>query len=221
MRRADQRRGRSSRPEACLNRLFQKLKLRLLLLLIGTAVATVLIGVVYRCWGKDEATLAVYWLTAIIVLAYTYETHGMRREMVRQNEIAIQPLLVTSVAPAEVKEDYRYEALIVHNIGRGPALFVRIDPIAIAEGHNIDFEVVDYVEAGKSAPTTATYGGRMDFIASLNPKTASRIHRVTLRYEDINKRERYSVMQMGKDGIRLLDHGEGKPTGPRKSDAKI
>jgi len=193
-----------------LKLLWNKLRKRI----VAVAVATVLIGMVFW-WSKDAATLIVYWLTAIIVLVYTYETHGMRREMVRQNDISIQPLLITSIVPRTIAGEVTQGVeLNVLNIGRGPALFVRIDPIEITPGggHSIDFEVVDYVEAGKSVVAKATFADRVSFLSSLKPKS-NRTYRVTLHYEDINRRERFSVMQMGKDGIRLLDHGDGKPTG--------
>ena len=190
-------------------------RIRLQHLIVGVIAANILVAVVYRHWGKDEATLVVYWLTAIIVLVYTFETHGMRREMIRQNDISIQPLLITSIVPRKiVGEVIRGEDLNVLNIGRGPALFVHIDPIEIVPGdeHNIDFEVVDCVEAAKSVLATAKYAGRSDFVARLKPNADNLTHRVTVHYEDINGRKRYSVMQMGKGGIRLLKHGQAKPT---------
>src|SRR5437870_11069839 len=85
----------------------------------SAALLTVLpAGVAYWC-GRDAASVVIYWLTALVVLAYSYETYGMRLQMIRQNEIAIQPLLITSiearpiVAPGSTNRD----ALIIRNIG--------------------------------------------------------------------------------------------------------
>src|SRR5262245_3175624 len=180
--------------------------IRLLIISLGVVVATVLIAVVYRCWGTNEATLLATWVAAIIVLVYTVETHGMKREMIRQNDISIQPLLITSIVPPDLQRSR--ETLAVRNIGRGPALFIRVDEIKIliessTEPVVVAFDVVDLLEASKSTVLEAKYAGIRDFAANLNPKYARDTYRVTLRYEDINKRERYSVMQMGKDGLTL------------------
>lgn len=61
-----------------------------------------------------------YWF---VVLIYTVETQGLRIEMIRQNEIAVQPVIV---AAAKKGESENIEFLL-KNIGRGPALFVKVD----------------------------------------------------------------------------------------------
>ena len=39
---------------------------------------------------------ALLWLTGIVILLYTAETYGLRLEMVRQNEMSVQPLIIVT-----------------------------------------------------------------------------------------------------------------------------
>ena len=65
------------------------------------------------------------WLTGIIILLYTVETHGLRVEMVRQNEMAVQPLVTVGIERRKVEGSQEFKDMLVfRNIGRGPALFV-------------------------------------------------------------------------------------------------
>ena len=91
--------------------------------------------------------IGITGVTALIVLAYTIETQALRLEVVRQNEIAIQPLLVAGV----VRRDGR-PRMVLRNVGKGTALFVRpkdvVFPGVPGGGDNIvraTFEGVDYI----------------------------------------------------------------------------
>jgi hypothetical protein len=77
---------------------------------ITVVLLTILPVVAYRCAGYNLATVVIYWLTALVVLAYTYETYGMRQQMIRQNEIAIQPLLIMAIDPPTFVEQVRRSA---------------------------------------------------------------------------------------------------------------
>src|SRR6266478_5448528 len=170
-------------------------------------------------WDDKLVAPVIYWLTAAFLLAYTYETYGLRVQMIRQNEIAIQPLLILSIERSSVPEPgsvSRSDVLTVRNIGRGTAIFVQIEEIEILvddspESLVVKFDTVDYVEPGKSAVAAAGFFSRdgdslkrhFDFLPNLNPKYARERIEVVLRYEDVDGGARFSVVQMGKPGIRL------------------
>ncbi|MDZ7412963.1 MAG: hypothetical protein ONB15_05435 [candidate division KSB1 bacterium] len=173
-------------------------------------------GLAYYLDSKNLANI-IYWLTGLVVLLYTIETQGMRQEMVRQNEIVIQPLVIAVIGGPE-----GCRQLILRNIGRGPALSIHVEDVTLtdAAGDNVPFimkvQTMDYLEPQtERAPITelvsacsAIPGSYFDAIPSLDPGTAVDSCKLTIKYDDIDGQLRYSLMQMGKDGIRLLDHGK-------------
>lgn len=182
------------------------------------------LGPVIASRGWSDAANTIYWLTALVVLTYTVETYGMRLEMVRQNEIAVQPVVIVPVEfrPLSIAPTATYgHQVFLRNIGRGPALFIRVpdvnltDPIGEVQ-FVAHFETPDLLEVGKEAvvKATMTYITRvpdpnpthLDFVASLRPETAAETYQVTAYYDDTGGRTYESVTQMGKDGIRLLRH---------------
>ena len=64
---------------------------------------------------------ALILATGLVLLFYTLETQAIRLEMVRQNEISIQPVLIAGI---EIQADNR-NRIVLRNIGRGPALFIQ------------------------------------------------------------------------------------------------
>src|SRR5207253_10533217 len=59
---------------------------------------------------------ALLWLTGIVILLYAAETHGLRLEMVRQNEMSVQPLIiVTRIVSRENGGD---RVVLTNKIGR-------------------------------------------------------------------------------------------------------
>ena len=160
----------------------------------------------------------------VIVLFYSIEAHGMRREMLRQNEIATQPLVVATVErrpvnPGATQDTYQ---VVLRNIGRGVALFVQPSDIVAHDERKIrcvvKFTAVDVLEPGKDAVTEAAMyreegaeAARLgDFIAGLIPTRATDTYDLVISYEDIGAQEYQSTMRMGKGGIRLL--GPGQPS---------
>src|SRR5688572_12510121 len=67
-------------------------------------------------------------LTGLVVLVYTIETQALRFEMVRQNELEIRPFLVLFI-----KGNQWERRLMIKNIGKGAAFFVRIDDVQLRE----------------------------------------------------------------------------------------
>ena len=170
-------------------------------------------------------TDGIYLVTGIAVVLYTVETFYLRREMVRQNELMVQPLLITRIERPDADDHggQRRDRLMLRNIGRGPGLFVRVPDVEITEAAGVRFtagcEVVDVIEAGETviapihvwtdvpeAPEEAPRR-RFKFVSNLNPKYANATQEIRVEYQDVSGQRHESVMQMGKDGIRLVRHG--------------
>jgi len=181
----------------------------------------VLVPIVVMVFGWRLASLndLLIWLTGFVVLLYTVETQGLRLEMVRQNEIMVQPIVIIGIHRKPF--DNR---LFLKNIGRGSALFVRIENVPLGEvaGDLRDmrdrlvasvatFSQFNYLEAGQETSfqglcaTDARAGFlNLDFLPSLDPDTAIQNYELIIRYQNIDGRGHQTKMRIGKDGILLL-----------------
>lgn len=175
-------------------------------------------------FGENTLNNALLWLTGVVVLVYTVETHGLRLEMVRQNEINIEPLVIVGIqqeweqhiAPTERGR------MILKNVGRGPALFVRIRDTYLTDvaGDRVrfvaKFDQIDCLESGKDCRVTAkcvpinanVRPEYLDFFPSLDPSTAIENYELTIEHQDTSGQLRQTIVQMGKGGVRLLRHGK-------------
>ncbi|OFW14562.1 MAG: hypothetical protein A3H27_15910 [Acidobacteria bacterium RIFCSPLOWO2_02_FULL_59_13] len=191
-------------------------------LFLCVLAAFVLAPLVFEAKNVNDALL---WLTGVVVLFYTIETHGLRLEMVRQNEMAVQPLLIATVEHRTVQRiaPTSTNSVVLKNIGRGPALYVRVAEIDMGPAGSgrfiAKFDPVDYIEpTGEIFPNANWYGDfgsgdvsrPMDFTSNLDPRFANETYEVRISYEDISGTQYQSKMQMGKAGIRLLEHGKIK-----------
>lgn len=186
---------------------------------VGSAVFIV-VPLLGTLLGYKPSTV-ILWATGLVVLAYTIEAYRMRLELVRQNEIAIQPVLITTIEEIRTgtgKTRRFKNQIVIRNIGRGPALFIKVNEMDLFEEADVHFvakfDTVDYLEPGKDTLAKVTLWShapkevqeRFDFVSNLDPRYATRTFQVVISYEDIASQKRESVMQMGKDGVRLLRH---------------
>jgi hypothetical protein len=148
---------------------------------------------------------------------YSIETRGMRNEMVRQNEMAVWPMLISAILESPGVDEASHR-LVIRNVGKGPALFVKIDNvIAVPEGRfNVEFDSISVIPAGEEELARARVYidgvlamNRLDtFVAALNPRYGQDTHLITVRYQDLaGSTNRWTLMQMGKEGIRLINNG--------------
>jgi hypothetical protein len=191
--------------------------------LIGLAAIVFVVAPLVAWVAGWSVGNAVVFGTGVVVLLYTYETHQMRWQLVRQNEIAVQPLVLAGVEPRDLgfsRSDWR---VILRNIGKGPALFIRAQDfcqIDLGNGEScLRLIPVDYIapsgEAVLPVRLIVTENGKetikaedWNFVANLHPEFASETYEIVVQYEDIEGRKHWSKTQMGKGGIRLLDHGQ-------------
>lgn len=145
------------------------------------------------------------WLTGFVLLIYTVETQGLRIEMIRQNEIAVQPVIV---AAGKKGESEKIEFLL-KNIGRGPALFVKVDDALLTRELGGNWLVtyvntIDYIEPGCEVTAAALENRDDQGVASIRKKGKQPFH-MTIRYEDINRTKIKTVLQVG-IGQKLLKY---------------
>jgi len=178
----------------------------------GSLVLFLILPAVVRKVG-GQFTEGVLIGTGVAVLWYTVETFYARREMIR-------PLLITAIEERVSPTDrLPVDAVVIRNIGRGPALFVRMADVVILKNsagrRTVQFKVVDIIEPRKRVVAepreyvreeTETGERVWRLTPALKPGTASDDYQVVISYEDLSGRDHQSVMQMGKSGIRLLRH---------------
>ncbi len=175
-------------------------------LFMPLAAAFVILPLYFRDPMGITLSDSLLWLTGVVLLIYTVETHGLRIEMVRQNEIAVQPVIV---AAAKKGESETVEFLL-KNIGRGPALFVKVDGALLTRelGENwlvTRTNAIDYIEPGCEI-TAAALGKRDRQGVSPIKKKGEQPFHMTIQYEDINGTKIETVLQVG-IGQQLLKYG--------------
>ena len=166
-------------------------------------------------------TNGVYIGTGIAVLWYTLETASLRREaaaqtraIAAQTEVMVSPLLVARVGSTSSggSQGTTTHAILVRNIGRGPALSVKIQDLIVDPTTPITlcFDALDVIrvdeEAAASGATTVRGAEFSRCLSLLKPEFASTTYELRITYLDMAGREHTSAVQMGKGGIRLLRH---------------
>lgn len=164
---------------------------------------------------------SLLWLTGIVVLFYTVETQGLRLEMVRQNEISVQPLVIATVAERETRRiaPVSADVIILRNIGRGPALYVKVEDVLLTRELSGDeyvstFGTIDFIEPGCEVVAMPMVLSSGKEVTDINPvlhfkprESGGQTYYVTIRYEDVDGTKRQSIIQMGAGGIKLIRHG--------------
>lgn len=194
--------------------------------LAGAAVLAFVIVPAVAWFAGLNIGNAILWATGIVLLAYTIETQAMRLEMVRQNEIAIEPVVIAIIeerSAATVPAPTFRQELILQNIGRGPALFLRVQDLTLTDpaGDRVRFVArfapVSYLEPQHEVVVRVAECRAIDVdipsthlnpLPSLEQSTALEDYDVVIQYQDTNGGARETVMRMGKTGVSLVRHGK-------------
>ena len=162
------------------------------------------------------------WLTAFLVLLYTVETQGLRFEMIRQNEMSVEPVIIATFQTKAVQKIASTfgEVIVLRNIGRGPALYIKVDNEAILTrelGNNwyiSNIGTIDFIEPGGEVIISPTLRNPEQQSPEANTPHISKVRQkgdptvvVKIRYEDIGGTKRESLIQMGDGGPKLIKHG--------------
>jgi hypothetical protein len=169
-------------------------------------------------WAKGTLAEAIYFVTGAIILWYTVETHAMRRETTRQTELAVKPAVLARI------EDNPH-ALILRNIGNGPALYVMVEDIEFDTGgragvpdHVVTFATTDVIEAKTEVPATVHLGRQtgqgtkplFDYLSALDRRYQKKLDLpVVIRYQDLYGGLHRTRLEMGKSGTRFIRFESG------------
>jgi hypothetical protein len=156
--------------------------------------------------------------TGLIILAYTLETWALHQQMVQQYALDVRPLIVVT------GPDHSGEYLQIRNIGRSPALSIRLDPLVVplgTEGHpRMTFAAQSYLEPQTAvtiihteafAPVGA-HAGPGPTLEGRNPDLVRQLFRtgvqehcdLHIHYQDVTGQSYETVMRLGKDGPALV-----------------
>ena len=89
-----------------------------------------LVGAVHKGTWDYISTIAVV-VTLLVLIWYTWETHGLRRAAQRQNEISVMPILavfIQSAVPNGSRE------IVFRHVGSGAAFNLSIDRVRFGNG---------------------------------------------------------------------------------------
>jgi hypothetical protein len=135
--------------------------------LLGLAAALILylLGFHVRYVMSD----IILGATALIVLAYTLETQGLRQQMVRQYALDVRPLVLMRIGETAQQGKTVY-TVTLENIGRSPALSIQISP----------FEIDDFRQLGTEYPIV-----QFSLVDCLGPGATTSVEEVDLwKYPD-------------------------------------
>ncbi len=110
---------------------------------------------IYAMWAQTT----IFAVTAVLVWWYTKETGKLRREMVRQNEIHLRPVVVPIFEEAPNQHVFKLQ-----NVGACCALNVRVQPIKHMFGqstshqipHETIFNPLDWLASGQAVEVRFT-----------------------------------------------------------------
>lgn len=166
-------------------------------------------------WVTGKWSETIYFLTGLILIWYTVETHAMRKETTRHNELLVEPLVVVT----RIQQDPY--GLVLRNIGRGAALYVAVEDVQIIIDGGKEpefvakFSTADIIEASGEAFASVDLlkerGGEskrvFSFVSNLDPKYQQKHDiPVIIAYQDVNGGRHRTELSMGKSGTKLVRH---------------
>jgi hypothetical protein len=170
----------------------------LAILMAGTALLFLLLHYAFRL----SANLSILTLTLIAIIWYSWETRGMKVQIVKQNELAIRPFVI------QEKDVIGEAKTLIHfrNIGNGPAFNITIEEVKAVDesGEELDirFSDKDLLRAGESVTASGT-----DYRDWHLAFSAPRIRAFKLMYFDLNNKRYFTSGRLGNN--RFLFTGTG------------
>jgi hypothetical protein len=112
----------------------------------------------HRVGVIKDYSLGVIVGTGVAIVWYTVETFCLRREMVRQNELAVQPVIIAVIREKATQGPH----IVLRNIGRGPALYIHMPEMKLSDaaGDQVTFaarfESISYLEPAQEIPVRSS-----------------------------------------------------------------
>ena len=149
----------------------------------------------------DVINPLILFLTLLVIILYTWETRGMKKQMIKQKELSMRPLIVI---------DHDGSHYVLKNVGYGPAIETRMDDITIVKLNKtltfkIDFKKVGVLAREETAPL---YTGNQDEAtpyvfdeAAIDPRYAAKPFDFLISYRDLGNNAYSTSGIFGKGGI--------------------
>ena len=157
---------------------------------------------------ENRLTFSVLFATLLAIIWYTVETNKVQLAMKHQIEVSTTALLTISYD----KTENRFE---LANVGNATAINIAVDDVVIDEKEKIRlaFPSYPYLRAGESQLLSITnYKGDevvdFSFDAHLIQEVANKDYLVSIKFEDILRREKCQQVRLGVSGPKLLSSEE-------------
>lgn len=166
----------------------------------------------------EEITGWVLLGTMVVIILYTIETDRMRKEMIRQTELSIKPLIAVHSESRFAEEiGTNLIKLFIKNVGYGVAKNVQIDKLEVKEvtdkGEDITivfaFPTISAIIVGEKLEINKMAMPRGEFpphpLQYMGYHFRAQAHILNITYEDLIEREHLSKVQCSKEGCRILE----------------
>lgn len=158
----------------------------------------------------------ILFVTFIVLILYTWKTHQLKNETVKQNELNLCPVIIVDL-------DEGREGFIYENRGKGVALNIETENVILkvedpAITYTLIFDTISYllvnrktIVRGKVFDDKGTdVGGFNIFFAHFNPVVAEYDFKIPIQYTDIFGSPYETILGCGKRGIRIIDFKKRK-----------
>jgi len=154
----------------------------------------------------ETLTFFALFLTFLAVVWYAWETRKLRIEAIKQTELGLKPFVTISYDERERKFSYK-------NIGKGPALKVKIDDIPIIKENGelyiryvfYEIDVITPEEEskvdGEIKINESTSDKDFSFLSHFFPDTAVKSYDFLIKYTNINNEHYETKGKFGESGI--------------------
>lgn len=157
---------------------------------------------------EHRLTFSILFATLLAIIWYTVETNKVQLAMKHQIEVSTTALLTISYD----KTENRFE---LANVGNATAINIAVDDVVIDEKEKIRlaFPSYPYLRAGERQLLSITnYKGDevvdFSFDAHLIQEVANKDYLVSIKFEDILRREKCQQVRLGVSGPKLLPSEE-------------
>jgi hypothetical protein len=178
------------------------------------ALATILLGWVTGKWSE-----AIYFLTGLILIWYTWETREVRRAMLHQAALQIRPFL-----GIEYGDDRK---IWVHNLGKGVARDIKCQNVPLTQGQpgdtiiTVEWKAIDFLLEGHKRELIGEgafiEGGDAErekfaerlkiWLANFGPHGKS-VYEFVIDYADLTGRQYRAVVKVNRGHTELVRDAE-------------
>lgn len=185
--------------------------------IVSWIIRAIIIATLFWClWEILEGIMKlsdfILSLTVGAIILYTLETFLMRKEMIKQTELSIIPLIA-------VDFDTEKHKLSIENVGYGVAKNVKIDKLEVEGDYEIksvifNFLIISAIRVGEKIElnnklyTVAPAEGNTPVTKNLTiigRHFTKQSHPFDITYEDIVGRKHSSKVQCGMEGCQILE----------------